>query len=751
MAFTVSIVICTDGRRDSLQITLESLKHLDYRDFEVCIVCGPTLDGTRELTEGWPLPLKVASNPERNLSISRNIGIALASGDIVAFLDDDAVPEPEWLTQIVAAYEAPKVGGAGGFVYDYTGMQLQWRYGTVDRMGRPNLSWERAAGEFNFPRSYNFPHLLGANSTFRRQALLEVGGFDEEFDYYLDETDVICRLIDAGWAIAQLDGAYVHHKYRSSDLRNEAKVLRSWFSILKNKLYFCLVHRHGYHSVRAAVDEWTAYVQDRRNDCDWALSEGHLTALDRERFEREAEEAFEAGLKRGLADKRAFLKPRAGDEEPPAFTPYLDPASRTSGKTYCLFSREYPPGPVGGVGRYVHELAIGLAQQGHQIHVVTLVGDQSRVDFEDGVWVHRLVPEALEGPLPETVDGPIPVDIWRACQTRLNCVREINRRKPVDAVYAVIWDCEGAAVLRERAYPLVVGLQTTMAFWLESHEDKVQDQEFMRGFGQPMLALERELIATCDAVHAISPAIGRDVEKAYELDLTGRSAVVPLGMQDVVPMPRIAPPPAEPGVELRLLFVGRLEIRKGIDVLLEIAPALLAGYPGLQIDIVGNDTIPGLNGRPYRRDFEDKGLPAALSNRIRFHGEVGEEELRGFFHACDVFVSPSRYESFGLVFVEAMMFSKPVIGCKVGGMVDVIAENETGLLAQPGDAGSLRAALVQLLNDAGLRAAMGAAGRRRYEAHFSRERMSTAIADLLSQAEVHWQNAQPRLAAEARA
>ncbi len=738
MALLVSIVICTDGRQDSLRTTLESLAKLDYRDFEVCVVCGPTADGTRDMLERWPLPLKSGFNAERNLSVSRNIGIGLSAGDVVAFLDDDAVPEPEWLTQIVAAYDGAKVGAVGGHVYDFTGIQFQWRYGTADRMGRPDLTWQRAASEFNFPFSYSYPHLLGANSTFLRKALLDIGGFDEEFDYYLDETDVLCRLVDAGWSVVQLDGAYVHHKYRASDLRNEAKVLTGWLSVLKNKLYFCLIHRHGYHSVREAVDEWTAFVQQRRNDCDWALSAGHITAHDRARFEREAIEAFEIGMRRGLDAARTLLK-ADGPGGPPAYLPYLQPGSRTSGKTYCLFSREYPPGPVGGVGRYVHEMALGLAALGHQIHVITLVGDHSSVAFEDGVWVHRLVPATFQGPPAETVDGPVPADIWRACQTRLACVRNIANRKRIDAVYAVIWDCEGAAVLREQAYPLVVGLQTTMAFWLQSHQDKVCDEAFMRSFGRPMVALERELIAGCDRVHAISPAIGRDVERIYDIDLAGRSAVVPLGMDDFLSLPRIAPPVAASGVRTRLLFVGRLEVRKGIDLLLEIAPSLLAEYPDLQIDIVGNDTIPGLNGRPYRQEFERKALPAALAKRIRFHGEVDEEQLRGFFAACDVFVSPSRYESFGLVFVEAMMFSKPVIGCRIGGMIDVIADKETGLLAEPEDAGSLQAAIVQLLNDADLREAMGEAGRRRYEQLFSRARMSRDIADLLSDAELHWQ------------
>ena len=91
---------------------------------------------------------------------------------------------------------------------------------------------------------------------------------------------------------------------------------------------------------------------------------------------------------------------------------------------------------------------------------------------------------------------------------------------------------------------------------------------------------------------------------------------------------------------------------------------------------------------------------------------------------CDIFVAPSRYESFGLVFLEAMMFGKPVVGCRAGGMTEVVEENVTGLLAEPGDPASLEAALDVLLRDPAMREAMGRAARERYLAHFTREKLT---------------------------
>lgn len=115
-----------------------------------------------------------------------------------------------------------------------------------------------------------------------------------------------------------------------------------------------------------------------------------------------------------------------------------------------------------------------------------------------------------------------------------------------------------------------------------------------------------------------------------------------------------------------------------------------------------------------------------------------------------MFVAPSRFESFGLILLETMMFGKPVVACRAGGMAEVVAEGETGLLAEPGDAASLERCLAALVEDAGLRERLGVAARRRYEAHFTAERMARDVAVFLSGiAEGHRESAVPaaRLAA----
>jgi glycogen(starch) synthase len=132
---TVSIVINTLNRRDLLEKTLISLSHLRYDRFEVIVVVGPCVDGTSEMLANWCGRIKTLNCAVANLSASRNIGIAGASGDIVAFTDDDAIPEPEWLSQMVTGFDSPFIGAVGGKVYDHTGHKFQFQFANADRLG----------------------------------------------------------------------------------------------------------------------------------------------------------------------------------------------------------------------------------------------------------------------------------------------------------------------------------------------------------------------------------------------------------------------------------------------------------------------------------------------------------------------------------------------------------------------------------------------------------------------------------------
>lgn len=737
---SISVVICTNGRRDSLEVALQSLRQQRHRNFEVCVVTGPDEDGTEEMLDDWRGAIKYARNTERNLSKSRNLGIMLAAGEIVAFIDDDAIPETAWLEQIAAAYEDPKVGGVGGHVFDHTGLTFQWTYGTTDRLANANLSWQRHMEEFNHPYSYNYPHMLGANSTFRRVALVDIGGFDEEFEYFLDETDVMLRMVDKGWSIRQLADAYVHHKYLPSNVRNKKNYLTEWYSIIKNKLYFMVRHGKGYHEPYDIMSRWVKFVEDARWHMENGINDGELDPQSRIRFEQQVEEAYRVGMQRGSEDRPRLIEPALLSQSP-AFKLFDRLLRHDGSRTYGLLTWQYAPGkPVGGIARYVLDLAIGLRDLGHQIHLFTNAEDNvPRVDFEDGIWIHRLGKWDRPREPRYTSDGEVPTHVWAAADQRLAYVtRLVERGIAFDGFYSPIWDAEGAALLDSGRFPVVVGLQTTVGLMLDSYPEKRSDAGFMH-HARPMIALEREFVSKAHAVHAISDAIRRDVEKVYGINIKRQTAVIPIGTPDSSTHYFVPPPERLSNVDTRILFLGRLETRKGIDVLLSIAPKLLERFPNIQIDVVGNDNIWPPYGNDYRQAFEREHWDKPYFSRIIFHGELPDEMARGFYSDCDIYVSPSRYESFGIVFVEAMMYGKPSVGCRVGGMEETILDGETGLLAEPGDADTLYDCLSKLVADPVLRKRMGETGRRRYEQAFQRADMARGVANLLETAIGRWE------------
>ncbi len=241
MAPPVSVVVASRGRPGALALCLTGLGQVQYHPFEVVVVAD--VPG-RAAAAAHPLGprLKIVACEAANLSRARNLGIAAAAGEIVAFLDDDAVPEPDWLTHLAAAFARPETGGAGGHVMGRNGISLQWGARRVDREG-----WHRAV-DAPGPEPFVAPHGDGAirtegtNMAFRREVLAARGGFDEAYRYYLEETDLNLRLAAAGVPVALVPRARVWHHQAASERRDGARVPRSLCEIGASMAAFLARH-----------------------------------------------------------------------------------------------------------------------------------------------------------------------------------------------------------------------------------------------------------------------------------------------------------------------------------------------------------------------------------------------------------------------------------------------------------------------------------------------------------------------------
>ena len=730
---TISIVINTLNRGPLLAKTLDSFRWLKYSgQFEVIVVNGPSTDNSEEVIASWLPYIRAGRCDVPNLSISRNIGICMAKGDIVAFIDDDAIPEPEWLEQLARAYDDDGIGGAGGLVFDQSGYTYQYEYSTATRLANANWTASGNAEHLSFPGSFEFPYLQGTNASFRRSALLEVGGFDEELEYYLDETELCCRLIDAGFVIRQLPDAMVHHKFAPSNVRDEHKITRYRFPVIKNKIYFAIKHGRAYYPLQEIMDDNKKFSDQHAADVEFHIAGGRLAATERQVFREQNERAWERGIERGLSGHHEYITDEKLKKWDGQFLPFDRVIRGQDLKSIVLVSRDFPPNHSGGIATFSRDLAQSLAAQGHVVHVIAQSPDINRVDFEHGVWVHRMVMRTIERS-PEAHARKIPEHIWSWSAVALEEARRIATHRRIDVVEAPVWDGEGAAFLLDGTWPLVTSLHTTLHFWMESHPEKKHDREWLASFGNPMLQLETDLMTQSSAIRANSEAIVREIEAHYHFRFDqARLRVVPHGMAG---RERGARASATPGTEI--LFVGRLEQRKGIDVLLAAIPAVMEKDVQARFRIIGDDSLTGPDGKTYRASFVKQYANQPWFGNVVFEGRVSDAVLDQAYAGTDIFVAPSRFESFGLVFLEAMREGKAVIGCRAGGMPEVVQDGVTGLLVPPGDADALAQAILRLVQDRGLRASMGNAGHAAFGEKFTSARMADASTVLYTLAQTN--------------
>ncbi|MEA5549968.1 glycosyltransferase [Anabaena cylindrica UHCC 0172] len=254
----ISIVICTADRSTSLQKTIQSLNHINYNPFEVIVVDSSSNDDTLEMLnlikQNLSFSTKIFISSHKNISISRNIGIQKSSGKIIAFIDDDAIPPTDWLDRLISTYSlyGYKCAGVGGTVRDMTTLNypLQYHQGITDCIS--NTIPIRFGDVINHNQEEGFWYnaLMGTNSSYRKEFLEEINGYDEFFEYFLDETDVCLRLIQAGYEIHYCDSVVDHYPEPSHN-RYDQKHLTCWYSLAKNTTYFAL--KHAYKRLPLAI------------------------------------------------------------------------------------------------------------------------------------------------------------------------------------------------------------------------------------------------------------------------------------------------------------------------------------------------------------------------------------------------------------------------------------------------------------------------------------------------------------------
>jgi GT2 family glycosyltransferase len=200
----ISVVICSYNGERCIRDCLEAVSALHYPDYEVIVIDDGSADRTAEIAAEFDV--QVVSVANGGLSRARNLGLEAARGEIIAYLDDDAYPDPDWLTFLASTFMTSTHVGVGGPNIpppddDFTSHCVASAPGGPIHVLLSDLEAE---------------HIPGCNMAFRRAALVAVGGFDPQFRSAGDDVDVCWRLQARGHSLGFSPSAVVWHHRRNS-------------------------------------------------------------------------------------------------------------------------------------------------------------------------------------------------------------------------------------------------------------------------------------------------------------------------------------------------------------------------------------------------------------------------------------------------------------------------------------------------------------------------------------------------------
>ena len=370
---------------------------------------------------------------------------------------------------------------------------------------------------------------------------------------------------------------------------------------------------------------------------------------------------------------------------------------------------------AGGQNVHVAALSTALARRGHDVTVYTRrdsptlprrvrILPRLEVVHVDAGPAHHVPKDGLLPFMGELADG-----ISRDWQ-----------RRPPDVVHGHFWMSGVAALDAARRAPSDTRIPVLQTFHAlgpvkRRHQGAEDTSPLERQWLEPSVGRSVDrIIATCS-------------DEVFELKAMGidrrRISVVPCGVDLDLFSGR---GPAESRTRVhRILSVGRLVPRKGVDLVIAALPALLDAGLDVELLIVGG----GGNAAALADDAEAHRLLEAatglgVQDRVHFRGQVPRDAMAAIFRSADAVVCAPWYEPFGIVPLEAMACGVPVVAAAVGGLRDTVLDRKTGLHVPPRDPAAIAAAVAALLGDPALRRALGAAGETRARTRYSWDRVA---------------------------
>lgn len=365
----------------------------------------------------------------------------------------------------------------------------------------------------------------------------------------------------------------------------------------------------------------------------------------------------------------------------------------------------YVIAPGGGPEAYVRTMTPALAQTGYRVSIVYTVPaarimglprQASRVLFAPPTLSHYYLAKIIGN----FRALPLRLRAWETARAVVRTLQMIDKANPIDLVEVT----EGlpTAAIRGQWHTVVHahGSAGTFRYFCQDRDRRVSPW---------LLAMEAKQLRDAQHIVALSEHLANHLSTMY---------CVPRERIHVFPYPidtlRFQPNHRlhQAGVEQSLLTVGRLEKRKGIDMLLHALNSdVWSHFPDLKACLLGSEG-----------DLKKAALVGEISpgkrDRIIFAGFVNHSEVAQYYQAATLYVAPTRYETFGYTILEAMACGLAVVSTRVGAVPELVADGVTGLLVPYGDSVALAEAINALLGDSERRERMGQNAREKALAEF---------------------------------
>jgi len=366
-----SVIVVSRHRAAALTRCLTALSQQDHPNFEVIVVADPA--GVAAV-QAQGLAVKLVAFDEPNISAARNAGLTHAAAGIVAFLDDDSVAEPTWLSRLCAGFSAAGVVAATGYVRGRNGISYQWRACEVDIHGQDHAVVVPTAGislRAGTPR--RAVKTQGTNCAFLREALAAAGGFDEAFRFYLDEADVNLRMAGLTAIVPQ---AQVHHGYLASGQRRDDRVPTDLHDIAASTAVFLRRHAAGPGLAVSLSDGLARLRKQQRTRLEAHVASRRISRTEADRLMQ----TLEAGWTEGAARAMTRLPPLAKPASP------FQPLPGTGPRPGCLIA-----GRIWQRRRLIRQATAEVAKGTVPTVICLSPGPRAhRMTYHDaGFWLHE--------------------------------------------------------------------------------------------------------------------------------------------------------------------------------------------------------------------------------------------------------------------------------------------------------------------------------------------------------------------------